>query len=112
MEWSDLVLILRDAGENLAMWIGLAACSLFAGAGAAIVSSPEHRARYQQLQDEVGDTHAEWELHRAQIPPRPLPLSTPPAQRPRVRAGSCVQAARDAKLRPSYDGRRVDQHQV
>lgn len=113
MEWSDLVLILKDVFENAAMWCGAAACAIFAGAAAACCSSPEHRARYELANDDAGDTHAGWDLHRPD--PFEVKWGEPPARKrpnPRVRAISSVQAARDAKLHPSYDGSRADHHQV
>jgi hypothetical protein len=111
MEWSDLVLILRDIFDNAAMWCGMAACAIFAGAAAGFAASPQQRARYD---DEAGDTHTSWELHRAEIQPARWDGSETPARapNPRVRAISSVQAARDAKLHPSYDGHRANHHQV
>lgn len=119
MEWSDLVLIARDVADNLAMWIGLASCAILCGAAAAFVSTPEHRNRYQ-ADDEAGDTHTNWGLHRVtaqelsagrtRTPGEYAPQAAAP--RPRVRAGSAVHAAHSAQLRPSYDSRRTEHHQV
>lgn len=98
--WTEIALLLKDLVENAFEVFTLVACAAAAGAAAGLTSRPDHRNRYDlAAQDDAGDTHTSWDLHRAQIPPMPLREPTAPCTRPRVRAG------KPAPLKPSYDSR-------
>lgn len=97
--WTDIALLLKDLAENAFAVCTAVACAAAAGAAAGLTSRPDHRNRYDlAAQDDAGDTHTSWNLHRAQIPPRPLHEPTPQCSHPRVRAGQ-------PPLKPSYDSR-------
>lgn len=97
--WTDIALLLKDLAENAFAVCTAVACAAAAGAAAGLTSRPDHRNRYDlAAQDDAGDTHTAWNLHRAQIPAKPLREPAPPCTRPRVRAGQ-------PPLKPSYDSR-------
>lgn len=110
MIWTDWLDILADFLRYGGAVLFLLVIAAIVIAAAALTDTPEHRNRYElAAQDEAGDTHANWNLHRLDIPARPLRPEPRPAMRaapnPRVRAISSVQAARQANLKPSFDSR-------
>jgi hypothetical protein len=103
---NELLLIFQDAGGYLLAVIVLVITAVGVILSVCLTTTPEHRNRYQLAEDDAGDTHTSWELHRAQIPKHPLraePAAAGP--RPRVRAISSVRTAHDAKLGPRFDSR-------
>lgn len=100
---TELWAILLDAAPYAGAALLLIAMAVLAVGAVLLTATPEHRSRYERLQEEAGDTHTNWDLHRADIPRQPLRPTATPAPRRRVRAGGPV-------LVPSYDSRKHAAH--